>query len=519
LDLAGGTFSDNTPVAVSGTGLNGEGAIYNSYADYPQELLNITMAGDTKFGGSARWDLASGSEINGPHNLTLDWSAGAGYSQWNTVTIGADILDVLVTNGSTLGFSYMDTSCQNSGTMFTIGPNSQLVLYDGGFNGSISVANGATVTDYNGGVAFNGNILHLFGGSTVYLYGAGISVNGSNLIFENNALWASYYTSGANTISSPVTLNGVVHFVLGDHSMNYTNVVSGPGGFVLDSDNNEVVLSATNTYTGPTIIGSSGYTPEVALTGNGSISESSLIFFGGTNADVEHVDVSGRSDQTWTLASGQTLAGIGAINGNLVVSPGATISPSGTNTTIGITTGSNSTGAIAAYGSIVLNGRTVMKLNGSGVSDQLESYAGLTYGGALNLVNINGAPLAIGDSFQLFRAGSYTGSFASITPSAPGGGLAWDTSQLNYGLLNVVAAPAQPAINSVAISAGSLVFSGTNGTASGTFYVLTATNLAIPLTNWVILATNSFDASGNFSVTNTVNRGTPQQFYQIELAP
>ena len=520
LDLAGSTMGGNKPILVSGTGLNGEGAIFNSDADYPQETVDITLAGETMFGGSARWDLASGSEINGTGPLTVDWSAGAGYGQWNTVTIGADISDVVVTNGSTLGFSYMDTSCQNSATMFTIAPGCQLSFYSGGFNGSFSVANGATATDYNGGVAFNGSIIHLFSGATLYLYGAGVAVNGSNLIFENNALLASYYNSGANIISSAVTLNGVVHFVVGDHSMNYTNVISGPGGFVLDSDNNEVVLSATNSYTGPTIIGSGGNAPEVALIGDGSISQSSLIFFGGTNADVAHVDVSGRSDQTLTLAGGQTLAGVGGINGSLVVSAGATISPAGTNTTIGITTGANSTGAIGVTSSITLNGTTVLKLNGSGVNDSLQSSgSGINYGGTLNLVNISGAPLAVGDSFQIFSAASYTGSFANIPPAAPGAGLAWDTSQLNNGILNVVAASAQPAISSVAISAGNLVFSGANGTASGTFYVLTTTNLAIPLTNWITLATNSFDGSGAFSVTNAVKPGTLQQFYRIELAP
>ncbi|HXI69986.1 MAG TPA: hypothetical protein VNN22_06465 [Verrucomicrobiae bacterium] len=36
--------------------------------------------------------------------------------------------------------------------------------------------------------------------------------------------------------------------------------------------------------------------------------------------------MSGPSDQTLTLASGQTLAGVGAINGSLVILPGATLS-------------------------------------------------------------------------------------------------------------------------------------------------------------------------------------------------
>jgi alpha-galactosidase len=495
LDLAGGTIGGNMPVTVSGTGLNGKGAIYNSYSDYPSETLNITLAGDTKFGEAARWDLATGSEISGAHNLTVDWSADPGdnyYSQWNTVTIGANVSGIILTNESNLGMVYMDTSCQNPGTVFTIGANCQMIFYDGGFNGSI----------------------HILDGGQAYLWAAPAALNGSNIILENGAMWESWFGSTAEPINSAVTFNGVAHFVLADHSMVYSNVLSGVGGFVLNYTNNEIVLSASNTYTGPTIIGSSGYTPEVALTGNGSISQSSLIFFGGSSPTVAHLDVSGRSDQTLTLASGQTLAGIGSINGSLVVSPAATLSPSGTNTTIGITTGANSTGAIAATNAVALNGTTVIKLDGSGVNDEVTAGAGITYGGTLSLVNIGGSPLAAGNSFQIFSAASYTGSFASITPPSPGPGLAWGTSQLNIGVLNVVPLPI---INSVAESAGNLIFSGTNGTTGATYYVLTATTLLTPLTNWVTLSTNTFNAGGNFSVTNALNPGASQQFYCIKL--
>ena len=89
----------------------------------------------------------------------------------------------------------------------------------------------------------------------------------------------------------------MAHIVNGDHFKIYTNIISGPGGFVMDYWNNGMVFSAVDTYTGPTIIGSSGNSPEVVLTGNGSISSSSLIFFGGNSSTVTHIDVSGR----WTI--------------------------------------------------------------------------------------------------------------------------------------------------------------------------------------------------------------------------
>ncbi|MGH7990311.1 MAG: hypothetical protein ACREDS_09015, partial [Limisphaerales bacterium] len=350
----------------------------------------------------------------------------------------------------------------------------------------------------------------------IYHYTAPAGFNGNSMVFENGSALYSYYNSGSTTpVNSAITLNGVAHFVIGDHNMVYTNVISGSGGFVEDYYNSQMVFSASNTYTGPTIIGSSGNSPEVALTGNGSISHSSLIFFGGSDPTVAHLDVIGRPDQTLTLASGQTLAGIGDINGSLVVSSGATISSAGTNTTIGITTGANATGAIMVSGTVKLNGTTALKLDGSGVNDEVEAGGGITYGGTLNLENISGSPLAVGDSFQLFSGTSYSGSF-NIVPATPGAGLAWDTSQLNtLGFLNVAAA-ARPVIGGVKVSNGSLIFSGTGGTANGTYYVLSTTNLTNALPDWTVLSTNTFDGSGTFNVTNAINSGNPQRFYFLE---
>jgi hypothetical protein len=70
-------------------------------------------------------------------------------------------------------------------------------------------------------------------------------------------------------------------------------------------------------------------------------------------------------------------------------------------------------------------------------------------------------------------------------------------------------------ISSVFASANRLVFSGSNGPANGTYYVLTSTNLALPVAAWTPVSTNSFDASGHFTVTNAVNPVLPQQFYRL----
>ncbi len=496
LDLGGGPIGGNKPVTVSGTGFNGEGAIFNSYEDYPSSQLNVTMAGDTTFGCTARWDLASGSQITGPYHLTVDWAdTNNPYGEWTAVTIGANVAGITLTNGSKLGVHNMDTAFQNPATVTTVQTNCQLIFWNGGWNGTV----------------------HLLGGGQAFQFGAPGAFDGYNVIMENGAVWNTYGGSGAQSINVPITLNGVARFVIGDQDRMYTNVISGTGGIVADVYNHAMILSASNTYMAPTILGSDGNTPVVTLTGNGSISHSSPIFFAGSDPNVAHMDVTGRSDQTLTLASGQTLAGVGGVNGSIVVSAGATLSPSGSATALGVTWGStNAVGTIAASANITLNGTTVIKLDGSGTNDAVQAGGNIIYGGTLNLMNIGSSPLAAGDSFQIFSAANRTGSFANITPTTPGSGLAWDTSQLSSGIVSVITGSSQPVIGSTRVSSGNLIFSGTGGTASGTYYVLTSTNLATPLTNWMSLSTNAFDGSGNFNVTNAINPGNPRQFYLIK---
>jgi len=499
LDFAGGALSGNLPITVSGTGVNGEGALYNSGGGQYDQTLDITLAGDTTFGaasgGNSRWDLGHGSTLTGPHKVTISFPGG-GYGEWDTVQIATNVGNLELAQGS-WGLKGLGHSLGNPASTLTVDSGTTLDIW----NSSYGPTDG-----------YNNNI-HVLANATFQIL-TGFDYFNANMTLENGVAFNSFYGSGNNQMmNGTYILNGIVHFVFGDSYFIFTNVISGPGGFVWDAYNHKMIFMAANTYQGPTVIGN-GLT--LALSGIGSISNSALIFLGGSNPLNNSLDVSGRSDQTLTLASGQTLAGIGAINGSLVVSSGATLSPAGTNVTLGMTEGSSSTGTISCYSAVTLNGATVIKLNGSGVNDEVQSFAGITYGGTLQLVNISGSPLAAGDSFQVFNAGSYTGSFANITPPTPGNGLAWDTSQLNSGLLRVVAAPI---INSVAVSAGGLVFSGTNGVANGTYYVLTTTNLTIPIVNWRTLSTNSFDANGNFSVTNSTSPGIPQQFYSIEEEP
>ena len=491
LDFGGGPLSGARPITISGTGVNGEGALYNSYNDLPNEVLNITLAGDTVFGGSSRWDLLGGSAISGPFKLTVNWSDNNGYGEWNGVTITTNVGDIELATGK-LGIKNMGNSFGNPVGTFKVDPGTELDFWtgDGGYNKNIHVLTNGSLQILTGFTAFN-----------------------ANLDLDDNASFKALYGSGDQNINGALMLNGMAHIVLSGANFIFTNIIRGPGGFVWDASDHQMILQAANTYTGPTVIGS-GLT--LTLTGIGSISQSALIFFGGSNAANISLDVGGRPDQTLTLSSGQTLAGIGEINGDLVVSPGAIISPAGTNIVLGITVGANPTGTIAASGNVALNGTTVIKLNGSGTNDVIQAGGNITYGGTLSLVNISGAPLTAGTSFHIFNAADYSGSFGNISPAVPGPGLAWDTSLLNSGSLGVVTGMSQPVISSAKVSGANLVLSGSNGLANGTYYVLTSTNVAAPLTNWIILCTNNFDTNGAFSITNAISSNVSQCFYLLK---
>jgi autotransporter-associated beta strand protein len=488
LDFAGSTISGNKPVTVSGAGVSGGGALFNSGGDIYGNVLNVTLAGDTTFGGSTRWDLASGSKVGGPYKLTIRRSDSGGYGEWDGVTVSNNVGDVELSVGK-LGLKNMSSSFGNPASALIVKDGCEVDFYTGGCNRTMRISSNAQMK-----VIWN---------STATFAGS--------LVLDEAANLGSFW-GGVATFNSPVTLNGVAHIYIGDADCIFNNVLSGPGGFLIDYWNHKMILEAANTYTGPTLIANGMV---VALGASGSISQSSLIFFGGGSATSVHLDASGRSDQTLTLASGQTLAGMGAVAGNLAVSSGAVLSPAGTNTTLGVNLGANQTGTISAAGNITLNGTTVIKLNGSGANDVVQAAGSIAYGGTLSLVNISASPLVAGNSFTIFNATSRSGSF-TITPATPGAGLVWDTTQLNAGIISVAPAPgSQPVISSITISGGNVILSGTNGPASGNYYVLTSTNVASPLGQWKIEATNTFNG-GNFSYTNSV--GTDRQrFYLIQV--
>ena len=73
-----------------------------------------------------------------------------------------------------------------------------------------------------------------------------------------------------------------------------------------------------------------------------------------------------------------------------------------------------------------------------------------------------------------------------------------------------------PRISSLNVSGATLTITATNGPANAAFVLLESHTLTLPLTQWIPVLTNAFDASGCLNLsTNVVNPNNPQRFYTL----
>jgi alpha-galactosidase len=77
--------------------------------------------------------------------------------------------------------------------------------------------------------------------------------------------------------------------------------------------------------------------------------------------------------------------------------------------------------------------------------------------------------------------------------------------------------PAKASFGISRVNGSSVVFSGGGGSKNGSYYVLSATNVSLPFSQWKRAQTNYFDVSGNFCFTNGINAGVSNTFYRLEV--
>lgn len=219
LDL-GGSLAANAltlgaePFTVSGAGVDGLGAIVNtSGRDQYNALSKLALAGDTTFGGTARWDMRNSS-------ATLDMN---NFNITKTGTNYVGLTSVLV----------------NPGT------------------GCVDVAQGTFTLE--AGTTLNGsatNRLTVRGGTSLDMYNLAAAPVWS-LAFENGASFNS--RAGwhpLNTWAGPVTLNGTATLTgVSGTSETLSGPISGSGSLVKNGAGTTAYLTSdNNTYAGNTLV-------------------------------------------------------------------------------------------------------------------------------------------------------------------------------------------------------------------------------------------------------------------------
>jgi fibronectin-binding autotransporter adhesin len=452
LDINGiSLYNPGEYVTIAGAGLNNTGAVINTAAQQQNALRAIGLAANASIGAWSNRWDLRGPGGNNSFSGLLDLN---GYTLTKLGTGKVVVADCVVTNAGSL-------------------------LIAGGILDLVR-----SKIDGSGYINVSTNVLEFENNSTGYVAKA-ISVNGGTI-------WSAGTATG---IGAPITNLGPSIFQT-DSALTLSNGVSGAGSLT-KAGTNSLTLLAANTYSGSTVI-SSG---TLALSGTASIAASSSIIVS-TGATLS---VTGRVDSTLTLSAGQTLAGSGTVSGNAVAGLNTVVSPG------------SSIGTLTITSNLTLAGTTVMEVDaGAGTNDLITGMDRVTYGGTLVVSNISLTQLAAG-TLKLFNATNYSGVFSAISPTIPGPNLLWNTNSLALdGTLKITATVVpRPVITGFTLSGTGLVFSGTNGAPNSTFYLLGSTNVAQPVANWQRLATNAFNASGFFNITNAVSSSIPRQFYLL----
>jgi len=435
MDINGATVNDTGWLVISRAGAAQTG-ILNVYSGF----LNY---GTTGGGGLAcNWgtgqtaivNVMGGTVANTANvgiNLNISGTAGnSGILNLNGGSVQAN--SVTGTLGGRVNFNGGTLKPSASSTAFMVGLNSANI-YSGGATINNTVFNAITIgqallaptgNGVNGIASFTGGAGYIAPPIITIIPGAGDTTGaGATAIAQINP--ASGIVTNVVITCPGVNYTATPTFALSGGGATTPATISGQAptpnvsGGLTKIGAGVLTLTNVNTFAGDTLINSG----TLALSGGGSIANSANIVVG-SGATFNVSSVTG-----CTLNSAQALRGFGTVKGAVIVS--GTIAP-----------GAVAMGTLTLNNTPVLNGTTVMRINRNGgafTNDQIKlPSSGITCGGTLVVTNIGAGPLAAGDTFQLFSATSYGGTFAATNLPPLGNNLYWTNQLALNGTLAVV---------------------------------------------------------------------------------
>ncbi len=449
--------TNNGYTAVSAVNLNGGTVVGNATFTHSQSGLNARpfVLGDT--GGALAATVGNTMTVDG-------FVSGVG-----ALTVG---IPASTANGNTVGL-LPGSGAGTANTTPVYGSGTVALNYAPGnaFTGGVTILGGATL---------NINSEWAVGGA---VYG-GMTFNNGTLQYATTLINSTDISQDSTGAAKLVTFAGAATVDVNGNNITLASPIGngGSGGLTVKS---------TAAGGGLNLQGANNYSGNTTVT-NARLTASNLAGSATGYGDV-------------LVLNGGVLSGNGAVAGSVVVASGGALS-------LGSTADS-----LVVGNNLTLNSgsTTTLQIQRSPAANSSVSVgATVTFGGTLVVTNMGGA-LTNGDSFQLFSAANYSGTFGGYVLPAIATNLVWNTNSLVASGVITVASRTVPIITSVQFDGVNLIVSGYGGLNAWPYYLVASTNLTLPLANWTRLATNTFDSAGGFGFTNAVNAGTPQCFYRV----